>query len=183
MNRTIRDAYISVEIADHGLEALRDGLRTLFGECGATCENAASASHVSIAYGEGDVEVEALERVANEIAALPFNVQVVGFEILHGEITPFDYLVVELEGSSFGSAHSVASGCMKTRAFHGGFRSHVSLLKFPRGSISRAHKILAEMNKCQAAARFFARRALRGSSVNVFGSDRQCRLMKSIAAA
>ena len=184
MKPTIRDAYISVEIDDCGLEGLRDGLRSLFGDSGVECERASSASHVSIAYGEGDVEIEALERVASEIAALPFSVHVAGFEILKGETTPFDYLVVVLEGSSFGTAQSVASGCMKTRVFKNGFRSHVSLLKFPKGCLSEtwASRIINEMNGCQALSRFFGQRQLRGSAVSVFGSDRQCCLMKSIAA-
>jgi hypothetical protein len=184
MKPTIRDAYISVEIDDRGLEGLRDGLRSLFGESGVECERASSASHVSIAYGEGDVEVEALERVASEIAALPFSVHVAGFEILEGETTPFDYLVVALEGSSFGTAQSVASGQMKTRTFAHGFRSHVSLLKFPKGGVKKewAEKVLQEMNGCQSLARFFGQRRLRGCAVTVFGSDRQCCLMKSIAA-
>lgn len=183
MNRTIRDAYISVEIADGGLEKLREGLRSLFHDCNVDCEIASSAAHVSIAYGEGDVEMEALERVASEIASLPFSVNVVGFEILPGQTTPYDYLVVSLEGHSFGAAQSVASGCMKTREFHGGFSSHVSLLKFPRGSVSRAHKILAEMNETQAVARAFKRRALIGSKVGVFGADKQCRITKAFIAA
>jgi hypothetical protein len=132
MKPMIRDAYVSVEIADRGLEGLSSGLAALFADAGIECERASSAAHVSIAYGEGDVEFEALERVASEIAALPFSVHVAGFEILKGETTAFDYLVVVLEGLSFGTAQLVASGCMKTRSFEGGFRSHVSLLKFPK---------------------------------------------------
>ncbi len=180
----IRDAYISVKIDDRGLEGLRDGLRSLFSEAGVECERASSASHVSIAYGEGDVEIEALERVASEIASLPFSVHVAGFELLKGETTPFDYLVVVLEGSSFGTAQSISSGVMKTRSFAGGFRSHVSLLKFPKNSLSAtwAEHVLAEMNACQGLARFFGQRRLQGSSVAVFGSDRHCCLTKSIAA-
>lgn len=185
MKPTIRDAYISVEIEDLGLERLRDGLRSFFRETGLPCENASSASHVSIAYGEGDVEIDALEKVASEIAAFPFSVHVAGFELLSGETTPFDYLVVTLEGSSFGAAQSCASGTMKTRSFNGGFCSHVSLLKFPRGLVSKAwiEKILCEMNDCQAAACLVNRRSLRGSAVSVFGSDRRCRLMKAFTAA
>lgn len=184
MKTTIRDAYISVEIDDRGLEGLSTGLRSLFREAGVECERASGASHVSIAYGDGEIEVEALERAASEIAALPFSVQVAGFEILTGQTTPYDYLAVVLEGSSFGAAQSMASGLMKTRSFQDGFRSHVSLLKFPKGRVSRewAARILSEMNECQTLARFFCQRRLRGSAVAVFGADRRCRLMKSIAA-
>ena len=183
MNQTIRDAYISVEISDGGLESLREGLRALFEDCDVDCEIASSAAHVSIAYGEGEVEMDALERVASEIAALPFSAHVVGFDILEGQSTPFDYLVVSLEGSSFEQAQSVASGCMKTREFNGGFHSHVSLLKFPRGSVSKAHRILAEMNETQAVARAFKRRSLTGSKVGIFASDRRCCVTKEFIAA
>lgn len=180
--QTIRDAYISVEIADQGLECLREGLRALI----PMCEDASTASHVSIAYGEGEVEMAALDRVTSEIASLPFAVHVAGFEILKGETTPFDYLVVVLEGSSFGAAVSAAQGSMKVRSFEGGFRSHVSLLKFPKGAFSslRAEEILLEMNACQQVARSLGRPSvsLRGAAVSVFGQDRCCCLSKSFAA-
>ena len=186
MNQMITDAYIAIEIANHDLECLRDGLRSHFGLSGIGCDAASPAAHVSIAYGEGDVEVETLERVASEIAALPFSVRVAGFEILSGQETPFDYLVVVLEGSSFGAAVTAASSCMKMRNFGGAFRSHLSLLKFPKGSVSRdwAVQVLAEMNACQMAARALGRPsvALQGSNVSVFGSDRSCRLSKRFAA-
>lgn len=177
----IRDAYISVEICDRGLDQLREGLSAILGQC----EVASSAAHVSIAYGEGDVEIEALDRVASEIAALPFSVCVAGFEILEGGVTPYDYLVVELEGDSFGAAKTCASSCMKTREFAGGFRSHVSLLKFPKGAVSLewARGIVAEMNASHTAALALGRRVvLAGSTVSVYSSDRQRRLSKSFAA-
>lgn len=186
MNHKIRDAYISVEIANDGLDCLRDGLRSHFDLSGIGCENASTAAHVSIAYGEGDVEIEALERITSEIAALPFSVHVSGFEILSGESTPFDYLVVALEGSSVHEAVSTASGQMKTKSFGGAFRSHLSLLKFPKGSISLewAAQILGEMNACQLAARALGRPlvSLQGSLICVFTPDRTCCFSRSFAA-
>jgi hypothetical protein len=187
MNQIIRDAYISIEIADHGLDCLRNGLHALFGGSGVECEMASSAAHVSIAYGEGDVEIEALERVASEIAALPFSVNVVGFEILSGRETKFDYLVVALEGDSMNAAVATASGFIKTRTFDGGFRSHLSLLKFPKGTVTSewASKVIAEMNVCQAAALALGRASvsLRGSVVSVFNAQRARCLSKTFSVA
>lgn len=188
MSSTVRDAYISVEIADHNLESLRGGLKELLNETGVDCELASSAAHVSIAYGEGDIALDALDRVSSEIAALPFQVRVSGFDVLTGETTPFDYLVVNLEAEgSFGAAVEAAQGCMKTKNFAGGFRSHISLLKFAKGALSRADadQIVGEMNTIHAVARVLGRPlvCLKGAHVSVFGADRSCRLSKSFCAA
>lgn len=184
---TVRDAYISVEIEDAGLNQLRHGLRTLLGDSVKGCEVASAAAHVSIAYGDGDVEFEALDRVASEIAALPFSVQVEGFEFLEGESTPYDYLVVKLgSDDSFDAAVNAAKGKMKTKTFSGGFRSHISLLKFPKGSLDKkwALQVVKEMNFCQLAAQALGRFvSLKGHNVSVYGSDRQCRMRKHFGAA
>ena len=182
---TINNAYVSVEINDSGLETMREGLRSMFGESGIGCEIASSAAHVSIAYGEGEVAVEALDRVASEIAALPFTVRASGFELLKGVATEFDYLVVTLDHEQcFGAAVEAVQGCMKTKSFAGGFRSHVSLLKFAHGSFSRswAERVIAEMNASHSAARALGWRvSLKGAQISVFTSDRQCHLSKTFA--
>lgn len=182
----INNAYISVEIADQGLESLREGLRVLLGQEVAGCEVASSAAHVSIAYGEGDVEVEALDRVASEIAALPFSVRVAGFEFLEGTATPFDYLVVKLDADGdFSAAVEAAQVCMKTKTFNGGFCSHISLLKFPKGAVTRdwAEKVISEMNICQSVAKVLGRRvSLQGNNISVFDPERRCHLKKSFTA-
>ena len=184
---TIRDAYISVEIEDAGLNLLRHGLRTLLGDAVKGCEVASNAAHVSIAYGDGDVDVEAIERVASEISALPFSVKVEGFEFLEGESTPFDYLVVKLESDgAFDAAVKAAKGSMKTKSFSGGFRSHISLLKFPKGSLDKkwAQQVVNEMNFCQLAANALGRFvSLKGDNVSVYGADRKCRVKKQFRTA
>lgn len=184
---TIRDAYISVEIEDAGLNLLRHGLRTLLGDSVKGCEVASAAAHVSIAYGEGDVDVEAVDRAVSEISGLPFSVRVEGFEFLEGEATPFDYLVVKLESDgAFNAAVEAAKGQMKTKTFSGGFHSHISLLKFPKGSLDKkwAQQVVNEMNFCQLAAKALGRYvSLKGDNVSVFGSDRQCRMKKQIRSA
>lgn len=184
---TLQDAYISVEVADSGLDFLRESLRSLFGASGVGCELASNGSHVSIAYGEGEIAVEALERLASEIAALPFSVRVASFEFLEGLSTPFDYLVVNLEGAgAFRAAVEAVEGCMKTKAFAGGFRSHISLLKFRKGALPRAwaEEVIAEMNACQSAVHALGRRVcLQGAQVSVFGADRCRQFSKFFQAA
>ena len=183
---TINNAYISVEIADQGLESLREGLRVLLGQEVAGCEVASSAAHVSIAYGEGEVTVEALDRVASEIASLPFSVRVSGFEFLEGSATAFDYLVVKLDSTgAFNAAVEAAQGCMKTKTFNGGFCSHISLLKFPKGSVTRewAEQVISEMNVCQSVATALGRRvSLQGHNISVFDPERRCHVTKSFQA-
>jgi hypothetical protein len=182
----ISNAYISVEIADAGLECLREGLKSLLGEQISGCEVASNAAHVSIAYGEGEVEVEALDRVATEISSLPFSVRVAGFEFLEGSTTPFDYLVVKLDSDgAFTAAVEAAQVCMKTKTFNGGFCSHISLLKFPKGSVTRdwAEEVIAEMNVCQAAAAALGRRvSLNGHNISVFDPERRCCVRKTFKA-
>lgn len=183
---TIRNAYISVEIAKSGLQDLSAGLKDHFNQSGIDCDILSTDSHVSIAYGEGEVEIEALDRVASEIADLAFSLRVDRFELYSGLTTPFDYLVVNLKSDRcFEDALTVAQGCMKTKSFEGGFRSHVSLLKFPKGSVSLewAERIVGEMNTCQAAAQALGRRvSLQGEMVSVFTAERECCVTKRFSA-
>ncbi len=183
---TIQDAYISVEIAKSGLEGLSAGLKDHFNASGIVCDVISQESHVSIAYGEGEVSVESMDRVATKIAALAFSVKVDRFELFRGVTTPFDYLVINLEADPcFNDALSAAKGCMKTKSFDGGFRSHVSLLKFPKGSFSRAwaERVIGEMNVCQAAAQALGRQvSLQGEMVSIFSSDRQRHVTKRFSS-
>ena len=189
--QTIKDAYIAVEIEGQDFASLREGLRTHFGNAGVGCDAASSGAHISIAYGEGDVALDALERVASEIAALPFSARVESFDFLQGSTTPFDYLVVNLTADEcFCAAVEAAQGCMKTKSFSGGFRSHVSLLKFPKGTVSRTwakeviKQVINEMNICQTLAHALGRQVvLQGAHVNVFGGDRAHHVSKFFQAA
>ena len=188
MSHTVRDAYISVEIAHRGLECLRQELQRLLSESGVGCEIASRDAHVSIAYGEGDVAIEALEKVSEGIARLPFEAHVCGFEVFEGASTPFDYLVVNLEAdASVGAAVDVVQGQMRIKNFDGGFRSHISLLKFSKSRLNHlwAQKVVNEMNACHQLARELDRPpvCLRGVHVSVFGADRVRCFSKSFHAA
>jgi 2'-5' RNA ligase len=178
MAQTIRDAYISVEIRDTALQALREGLKRSLQDIGIGCEVASHDAHVSIAYGDGDVALSELEETAREITCRPFTVNVVGFEILHGLTTPFDYLVIKLSSDgAFQDAVNSAADHMETKNFHGGFHSHVSLLRFPKGSLDNdaARRLIREMNAAQSGAMALGcRPCLRGDSVSVFDPERRC---------
>lgn len=176
----IRDAYISVEIKDGALQHLREGLKKSLEAIGIECEVASHDAHVSIAYGEGDVALSELEETAREITGKPFMVHVDGFEILHGLTTPYDYLVIKLRADgAFENAVRCASDHMTTKNFDGGFHSHVSLLRFPKGELDSwaAKELVHDMNAAQRGA--FAlgcRPFLKGNCVSVFDPDRRRRL-------
>ncbi|MES2964833.1 MAG: hypothetical protein V4760_13160 [Bdellovibrionota bacterium] len=178
MATTIKDAYISVEIRDTALQALREGLKRSLEDIGIGCEVASHDAHVSIAYGEGDVALSELEETAREITCRPFTVSVVGFEILNGLTTPYDYLVIKLSSDGdFTEAVQCAADHINTRTFNGGFHSHVSLLRFPKGALDSEHaqELIREMNAAQSGAMALGcRPCLRGDSVSVFDPDRRC---------
>lgn len=178
MGTTVRDAYISVEIRDTALQALREGLKKSLEDIGVGCEVASHDAHVSIAYGEGDVALSELEETAREITCRPFTVTVVGFEILNGLTTPYDYLVIKLASEGdFQDAVRCASDHMATKSFRGGFHSHVSLLRFPKGALDCEHAqdLIREMNAAQSGAMALGcRPCLRGDSVSVFDPERRC---------
>jgi hypothetical protein len=69
--------------------------------------------------------------------------------------------------------------------FGGGFKSHVSLLRFEKGSLEGtvAHEIVREMNASQGAASALGYcMCLQGECVCVFNPERQCCLQVAIAA-
>jgi hypothetical protein len=183
---TIQDAYISVELKSELLKGLRHGLKSMLNEQGVRCENASPEIHVSIAYGKGHVEVGAVQTAAETIAKQGFSVTAKGFEIFEGLSTPFDYLVVELETQGdIEDAIEVAQGNMEIKRFGGGFKSHVSLLRFEKGSLesSIAREMVREMNASQGAASALGYcMCLKGECVCVFNPQRECCLQVAIAA-
>jgi hypothetical protein len=79
---------------------------------------------------------------------------------LSGVTTPYDYLAIELEpNKGLREAHEIAGRRLRTRTFRGGFRQHISLLKFAKGSLSAGQKVrlVRELNASLYAARAIGR--------------------------
>ncbi|MES2854288.1 MAG: hypothetical protein V4692_00415, partial [Bdellovibrionota bacterium] len=151
---------------------------------GIDCEMASRCPHVSLAYGTGECSVEELAAAASEIASHPFEVRVSGFDIFEGLRTGFDYLVLKLTGDGdFEQAVEAIQDHMACKPVNADC-SHISLLRFPKGTLNQqvARNIVREMNASQAAAFALGReRRLVGCRVNVFDPSRECRLTITIA--
>lgn len=175
---TIKDAYISVELKAELLKNLRDGLKQTFDFQGVDCEDASSAMHVSIAYTQGEALLAQLKESLEKIACESFEVRVSGFEILEGKTTPYDYLTLTLDSTeAFKNALSAVQGCTKVRRFDGGFKSHISLLRFPKGILTQdwAQNLIRELNASSGAAFALGKRmCFQGECLSVFNPERQC---------
>ncbi len=178
VGRQIENAYISVEIKNGAMTRFRNGLRESLSSEGQICEDASESIHVSIAYGLGSVGFETVEQTVSEIADSGFQTRATGFEILQGTSTPYDYLVLSLEAQGdFQQAVEIVSGRMPTKTFAEGFKSHVSLLRFPKGSLGsdRAQALVRELNASHGAMFALGRcLCVEGECVCVFTAERQC---------
>jgi hypothetical protein len=177
---TIQDAYIAVEFKTAAtIKGLQAALCETLKSQGVQCENASASLHASIAYTEGAVTVAEIESTAQKIAAETFKVNVGHYEILEGKMTPYDYLVISLNSAGdFENAVEIVEDQMITRRFEGGFKSHVSLLRFEKGTLALAlmKLLIRELNASQGAAQALGRSvSLEGSKVCVFDPQRQCR--------
>ena len=130
---TILNPYISVELRDDAFQKFCSTLRlSLQGQTDPhhAFEPAGTSAHVSIAYAQGEVSVDELRLVAQQIASERFVIRARGFEVLHGQLTGYDYLALDIEvGTSFFRAQEYVKTQILTKDFQGGFRGHVSLLK------------------------------------------------------
>ncbi len=180
MQNVIKDAYISIDLkaTANGLQSLRSNLRGSFVQQGVECEDSSPSIHVSIAYMKGDAKVPVIEGVASRIARRTFTVQVEGFEFLQGLATPYDYLVLCLKNEGdLRRACDEARDQLQVRDFSGGFRSHVSLLRFSKGSLKSAltDDFSRELNASSKAAFALGREiSLNGDVVRVFNPDHYC---------
>ena len=172
----IPDAYISVEIKADMIEKFRAGLRETLLAKGVACENSSPSVHVSLAYVQGIATLEDVEALAERVASLGLEARAVGFEILEGQSTPYDYLAFTLDSrTGFDQARAIIEGEVATRTFGGGFKSHISLIKFPKGALAKAdaEELLRELNACVGAASALGcETCLQGECVCVFNTDR-----------
>jgi 2'-5' RNA ligase len=159
MKKTIHNACISIELDIERLRPLQMTLSEVLENRGIASESVPSEAHLSLAYGCGDAGMERVFRAVRKIAALVaqqktnFPARIVGFDILEGQSTPFDYLVLALEGGeNFRHAVKAAERVMVCRDFEGGFKSHVSLLRLSKSVLSnkrtkeRLAKVIHELN-------------------------------------
>ena len=179
--QTIKDAYIAIELKTATIvKGLQETLREALKSQGVQCEDASATLHVSIAYTEGTVTVSEVAAAARKIANETFKVNVGHYEILEGKMTPYDYLVISLNSDGdFENAVEIVEDQMVTRRFEGGFKSHVSLLRFEKGTLALAlmKLMIRELNASQGAAQALGRSVcLEGSKVCVFDPQRQCRV-------
>jgi hypothetical protein len=182
----IPDAYISIEIKTETIERFRSGLKGALRAGGLECEDSSPSLHVSLAYVEGDADLDDVTRLAEKVAALGFEAKAVGFEILEGQATPYDYLALQLDSKAeFDHARAMIEGEVATRRFKGGFKSHISLLKFAKGSLSAAmaRELVRELNASHGAALALGcETCLEGECVCVFDTNRERRLSVPCAA-
>lgn len=182
----ILNPYIAVEMKDQGIGCLRNGLREALRSLSVGAEDSSNSVHLSVAYGQGEADLDRLETVAQLIATRPFEVKVGGFEILEGITTPYDYLALTVESQGcFEDAVKAVEGRIETRRFGGGFKCHISLIRFEKGRLSSevAHEIVRELNASQGAAQALGRAiCLKGDCVRVYDLARQCRCDVQFAA-
>lgn len=145
----IKNPYFSVELNGDAIVGLKERLKSALKARGVPCEDASASAHVSIAYTEGDAPVQELERIASEITHRTkegFKLPTRGLEIFEGLSTPFDYLVLSLEAEgAFRRALDVVEGRLSTRRFQGGFKSHVSLLRFKKGALAQMKALCEQL--------------------------------------
>lgn len=183
----VRNPYISVAIRDAGLSRLRSVLSEVLNGCGVACENASADLHVSIAYGDGEATVSEIGHLANQIANDGFQVHAHRFEVLEGRTTPYDYLVLTIDDirGDFACALNKIEKQIGTMKFSASssekFISHVSLLRFAKGSFNGAWgaQLLRELNATQGAAcALGSELRFEGECICVYGGDRRsvCRI-------
>jgi hypothetical protein len=178
MKRLIQNPYISIALKGERLSGFSCGLQDALKSQGVECESASASAHVSIAYTEGSASYQAIQDIASEIACEGFAVRASKFEILEGQSSPYDYLVLSIDADgAFRQAVEIVEGRLATRRFEGGFKSHVSLLKFRKGTLvsAWAQAFVRELNASQGAAFALGRRLhFEGESVCVYDLDRNC---------
>jgi hypothetical protein len=182
----IQDAYISIDVSDDALSRLCHALQAVLESNGIECEAASSIPHVSIAYGKGECSMSRLREAIHRISNHSFEVRALDFEVFEGRHSGFDYLVLKLESNSdLEKVFDIARSSMPCRTFSGGMRSHISLVRFPKGALNQefALNLVHEMNASQAAAFALGKcPVFSGTRVNVFDPNRSCRLSEAFSS-
>ncbi len=185
LENSILNPYISVELRDDAFQKFCSTLRlSLQGQTDSShaFEPVGMAAHVSIAYAEGEVSLDELRLVAQQIASERFVIRARGFEILRGQVTGYDYLALDIEvGSSFHRAQAFVKNQLTTKDFKGGFRGHVSLLKASQADTVACQRLAA---LAKGLSRGYCKEcfSLNGDCVCVFTADRQLAVQVPFAA-
>lgn len=157
--KTIQSPCIAVHLRSGSLLSLRRELQRVLQNLGVETERTDSAPHVSLAYASGETGLWNIQRCLSEIQKLDvgegFSARAVGFAILPGVSTPYDYLSIEVEPSEWlKKANAIVKKHLRVRSFEGGFKNHISLLRIPKGALKPevAKNLIRELNASLLAA-------------------------------
>lgn len=189
--KTIQSPCIAVHLRSGSLLSLQRELQNVLKKLGVETERTDSAPHVSLAYANGETGLWSIRRVLSEIQKLnkgeAFYARAVGFALLPGRSTPYDYLSIEVKPSEwFKKAKAIVEKRLRVRSFNGGFKNHISLLRIPKGTLKPAvaKNLIRELN-----ASLFAARALgvipewAGECIAVSEKTHRIRYKRSLRAA
>ena len=191
MIESIQNPCISVHLSSQHLTELQNELQATLKRHGVDAECADSSLHVSIAYASGEAGFVEVAEVVGEIQKLDaetaFRARAGGFTLLPGVSTPFDYLSIEIESTEWlKSAAAIAERRLNVRRFPGGFKSHISLLRIPKGAWNAAiaSRLVREINaSIRAACALGQAPCWGGECVAVSGQSRQVCYKKPLRAA
>lgn len=178
-NVSIENPYLSVKVAGDVLGRLQESLLPAlhpYTENNANGIEKISNAHVSIAYIEGQNKLFEMVEVMEFIARQEFEVRATGFDLLQGKNTDFDYIGMTIEfRGSMSRAVGAVKKAFKIKEFKGGFKGHVSLFRYAKGSLSSdaVETIIRELNASTGVA-FFVGGAwiFRGEAIEVFNCKR-----------
>lgn len=182
--QTIENAYIAVELQDQSLAGFRQTLQSSLSEAGLSTETPERGAHVSLSYILGETTEEHLNALVRRISSQRIELKVKGVEVLSGETTPFDYVVLALEeNDAFRHAREQIESELITKEFAGGFHTHVTLLRLPKAA--NASEMAAEIRDCLArvAQPYCGCMSVCGERLAVFDSQKCCRIQYRMAAA
>jgi hypothetical protein len=188
--------YIALELDCETVQSLRNTFKDSFKDLGFELEDSSDGAHVSIAYVEGTVSLRELHQVASElknsidtytfeqrqepVPAKPF--QVSGVEILPGLNTPYDYLVLTFQDDRIlRRAVEIVGGRLDVRNFAGGFRGHISILKFRKGFVKAVKDLVALFDKALDSLLAAKLPSFNCKRISVFDGSCQCRLSVPLA--
>jgi hypothetical protein len=168
----VADACLLVDVNLEGISSLCHSVQRVFEELGITATLSPQSHHVSIGYTMGSINIDHLVDVAREIAEQPLTLAFSGIEILRGQTTDKDYVVLRVaHNPEIEYAISLITENAPTRTFGDGFQAHLTLLTIERDSVS----------DCEVLARYLELKVLgligdiklAIDGISIFGNGRQ----------
>lgn len=94
--------------------------------------------HISLGQIPGPVDEEELQNLLEDVLQYNVSFKVVGVEVFEGTTQPYDYLSLKIHPSTdFIAAYNDLKQSVSIKQMPGGFKSHVSLLKVPKGNLKK----------------------------------------------